>query len=52
VQEFKVGDKAQYNKKYRPDEVVTILEIEERLCLVLFPSGTKLVTKIGSLVKI
>jgi len=46
---FKVGNKYQYNKKYSQNEVVEILQISDRHCLVLFPSGLKLCTTLSGL---
>ena len=46
---FKVGDKCQYNKKFLDSEVVEILQILDRHCLVLFPSGYKLCTNLSGL---
>jgi hypothetical protein len=46
---FKVGDKCQYNKKFLDSEVVEILQILDRHCLVLFPSGYKLCTTLSGL---
>jgi len=46
---FKVGNKCQYNKKYLDSEVVEILRILDRHCLVLFPSGFKLCTILSGL---
>lgn len=45
----KVGDKYQYNKKHSQSEVVKILEISNKHCLVLFPSGYKLCTTLSGL---
>jgi hypothetical protein len=49
IKNFKVGDKCQYNKKYSQSEVVEILQILDRHCLVLFPSGYKLCTTLSGL---
>jgi hypothetical protein len=46
---FKVGDKFQYNKKYLDIEVVEILQIMDKYCLVLFISGFKLCTTLSGL---
>lgn len=46
---MRVGDQMQYNKKYKPSEVVTIMEIKDRHCLVQFPNGSKLCTRINGL---
>lgn len=46
---FKVGDKAQYNKAYSPEGLVTILEIQDKHCLILFPSGSKIATPLSGL---
>lgn len=46
---LKVGDKCQYNKKYLAREVVVILKILDRHCLVIFPSGYKLCTTLSGL---
>jgi hypothetical protein len=49
MSDFKVGDKAQYNKKYLEKEVITILEIKDSHCLVSFPDGRKLATRLSGL---
>jgi len=41
--------KMQYNKKFSKKEVVTILAVDGNHCLVSFPSGTKLCTRLSSL---
>jgi len=46
---FKIGDKCQYTKRYLESEVVEILQILDRHCLVLFPSGYKLCTSLSGL---
>lgn len=46
---MKIGDKVQYNKKFKPNEVGTILKIEKSHALILFPSGTKIATPISGL---
>lgn len=46
---FKVGDKYQYNKKYKQSEVVKILQILDGICLVVFPNGSKLCTRLSGL---
>jgi len=46
---MKVGDKVQYNKKYNPKEVVTILEMDSTHAVILFPSGGKIATPISGL---
>jgi hypothetical protein len=40
----KVGDKVQYNKK----EIVEILQIQGKYCLILFSSGTKICTTLST----
>lgn len=50
--DFKVGDRVQYNKKYLESEVCQILEIQRPYCLVIFPSGIRLCTRLGGLWKI
>ena len=45
---MKVGDKVQYNKKYNPKEVVTILKMDSTHAVILFPSGGKIATPIIS----
>lgn len=45
-------DKVQYNKKYREEEVVTILAISGNHCLIQFPSGAKICTKLSGLYKL
>jgi len=47
--DFKVGDKCQYNKKYLQSEVVQILQILGKHCLVLFPNDFKLCTTLSGL---
>jgi hypothetical protein len=49
VVNFKVGDKCQYNKKYSQNEVVEILQTNSTHCLILFPSGIKICTKLSGL---
>ena len=46
---MRVGDKVQYNKKYSPNEVVTILEILDNHALIIFPSGAKIATPLTGL---
>jgi len=46
---MRVGDKVQYNKKYSPDTVVTILEMDKTHALIQFPSGSKIATPISGL---
>lgn len=46
---MKVGDKVQYNKKYNPKEVVTILKMDKTHALIQFPSGGKIATPISGL---
>lgn len=46
---MKIGDKVQYNKKYKESEVVTILDMDRTHALVMFPSGTKTATPITGL---
>jgi len=46
---LKVGDKCQYNNKYLESEVVEILQILNKHCLVIFPSGFKLCTTLSRL---
>lgn len=46
---MKVGDKVQYNKRYKPDEVVTILQMDKTHAVILFPSGGKIATPIAGL---
>ena len=41
---FKVGNKYHYNK----DEIVEVLEIQGKYCLILFSSGTKICTPIST----
>lgn len=41
---MKVGDKVQYNK----NEIVEILQIQGKYCLILFSSGTKICTPLST----
>lgn len=49
MQDFKKGDKAQYNKKYNPKEVVLILDVDKTHALIQFQSGSKIATPISGL---
>ena len=44
-----IGDKVQYNKRYKPEEVVTILDMDRTHAVILFPSGGKIATPIAGL---
>lgn len=46
---MKIGDKVQYNKKYNPEEVVIILNMDKTHALIQFPSGGKIATPIAGL---
>lgn len=46
---MRIGDKVQYNKKYKPEEVVTILQMDKTHALIQFPSGGKIATPIAGL---
>jgi hypothetical protein len=46
---MRVGDKVQYNKKYKPSEVVTILQMDKTHALIQFPTGSKIATPIAGL---
>lgn len=46
---LKIGQLVQYNKKYKASELCTILNILGNHCLILFPSGTKICTKLSGL---
>lgn len=46
---MKVGEKVQYNKKYKPAEVVTILQMDKTHALIQFPTGSKIATPIAGL---
>lgn len=41
---MKVGDKVQYNKKYKHEEVVIIMQMDKTHALIQFPSGGKIAT--------
>jgi hypothetical protein len=43
------GDKVQYNKVYKPEEVVAILRTLDRHALIQFQSGTKIATPLTGL---
>lgn len=44
-----VGEKYQWNKYYRADEIVTVLKLCNDHALVVFPSGAKIATKVYGL---
>lgn len=46
---MKVGERYQYNKKYKESEVVTIILIDKSHALIQFPSGIKICTRISGL---
>lgn len=46
---MKTGDKVQYNKKYNPEEVVIILQMDKTHALIQFSSGGKIATPIAGL---
>lgn len=46
---MKVGDTVQYNKIYKPHEVVKILDIQGENALVHFANGERICTKLAGL---